>query len=92
MPFQSLSTAPSFPLAAVESQLPLMQRQHQQRHLWALAAPVLSIYKPQRHSETPGTPRRGGSQVARYLGRQRWRDHIYTSFKFHEFNNLNIFK
>lgn len=84
MPFQSLSTAPSFPLATVESQLP-MQRRHQ-RHLWALAAPMLST----NHNATGKLPGLPNVAEAKWLPtwEGRYEEITYTSFNIKSWTEL----
>ena len=84
MPFQSLSTAPSFPLATVESQLP-MQRRHQ-RHLWALAAPMLST----NHTTTGKLPGLPNVAEAKWLPtwEGRYEEITYTSFNINSWTEL----
>lgn len=84
MPFQSLSTAPSFPLATVESQLP-MQRRHQ-RHLWALAAPMLST----NHNATGKLPGLPDVAEAKWLPtwEGRYEEITYTSFNIKSWTEL----
>ena len=85
MPFQSLSTAPSFPLATVESQLPMQRRP--QRHLWALAAPMLST----NHNATGKLPGLPDVAEAKWLAtwEGRYEEIIYTSFNRNSWTESN---